>query len=176
MSGRTIIGMTALVLFSSQASAQKSSSDTVLQSFSACRAIPVAETRLDCFDKAASALESAVRAKDITIVNRQEVRKARRSLFGFAIPRLGLFGGDRDDDATDGPEFTELNTTIVSVGSLANGRLQLRLAEGEAVWATTDPVPFPPRPGAKVRIRRGALGNYFIAIDGQRSVRGMRIR
>ena len=32
------------------------------------------------------------------------------------------------------------------------------------MWQTTDPLLFPPRAGTKVRIRKGALGNYFIAI------------
>ncbi|MEN2786821.1 hypothetical protein ACFOKI_09175 [Sphingomonas qilianensis] len=176
MHKRTALITTTLLCCSSAVAAQTRSSDGVLQSFTSCRAIETAAARLECFDKAAAALEGAVRAKEITIVDRQEVRQARRSLFGFAIPRIGLFDGGRDDKDAKEAEFAELNTTVVSARATANGRVELRLAEGAAVWVTTDPVPFPPRPGAKVRIRRGALGNYFIAIDGQRSVRGMRVR
>jgi len=31
-----------------------------------------------------------------------------------------------------------------------------------------------PAPGAKILIRRAALGSYFLKIDGGRAVRGMR--
>jgi hypothetical protein len=178
MSARAIGALATLMLFNTAAAAQTASADAVVQSFARCRAIATAEARLECFDKAAGALESAVRSKEITIVDRQEVRKARRSLFGFTIPRLSLFGGDDRDETRSSRdnEFAELNTTITSVGQIANGRIQLRLAEGDAVWSTTDPMPFPPKPGAKIRIKRGALGNYFLAIAGQRSVRGVRVR
>lgn len=178
MHARAIGALATLILCSGAAAAQTSSANTVVQSFSRCREIPAPEARLECFDKAAVALERAVKAKELTIVDRQEVRKARRSLFGFTIPRLSLFGGDDREESRSSrdDEFAELNTTITSVGQIANGRIQLRLAEGDAVWSTTDPVPFPPKPGTKIRIKRGALGNYFLAIDGQRSVRGIRVR
>ena len=178
MGVRATIALATLMPFSTAASAQTSAADNVIQSFARCRGIPAVAARLECFDKAASALDSAVKAKEITIVDRREVRQARRSLFGFTIPRLSLFGGDDRDEtrAARDAEFAELNTTITSAAPIANGRIQLRLAESDAVWSTTDPMPFPPKPGAKIRIKRGALGNYFLAIDGQRSVRGVRVR
>lgn len=166
----------ALLFCGCEAAAQSASSDRVVQSFARCRALPAPDARLDCFDKAAGALEAAVKAKDVTIVDRQDVRKARRSLFGFTIPRLTLFGGGDGRDDKDEDEFSELNTTLTSVRPVANGRVELRLADGDAVWVTTDPMTFPPKAGAKIRIRRGAMGNYFLAIDGERSVRGMRLR
>jgi hypothetical protein len=153
------------------------SSDGVLKGFSDCRAVVAADARLACFDKAAAALESAVKSKEVRIVDRQEVRKARRSLFGFTIPKLALFGGaDGDETPEETASFSEINTTVESARAVENGRVEIRLVGEEAVWRTTDPMPFPPRSGAKIRIRKGALGNYFIAIAGERSVRGMRIR
>ena len=148
--------------------------ERVLQRFAQCRSITDPAARLDCFDKAAGALEQAVKAKEVRIVDRGDVRKARRSLFGFTLPSLKLFGGDDADK--DEPEFTEINATVASARAVENGRAEIVLADDtKAVWRTTDPLAFPPRAGAKIRIRKGALGNYFMNIDGK-SVRGMRLR
>lgn len=148
--------------------------DRVLQSFAQCRAITDAEQRLACFDKAAGALEQAVKTKEVRILDEEDVRRTRRSLFGFTLPRVGLFGeGDKDEEKE---EFTEINTTVTSARQLENGRVELRLTgEDEAVWQTTEAMAWPPKPGTKIRIRKGAIGSYFINVGG-RSVRGMRVR
>jgi hypothetical protein len=157
--------------------AQAGPGERVLQGLRDCRAITAAEARLACFDKATAALEAAVTAKDVRIVDRQEIRKARRSLFGFTIPKVALFGGgDGDEPEKDDEDaFTEINTTVASARAVENGRVEIRLVGEDAVWRTTDPMNWPPKAGAKIRIRKGTLGNYFMAVDG-RSVRGMRIR
>lgn len=180
MNGPRILASIALLCCScegwAQGTAKEMSSGGVIQSLARCRAIPAPDARLACFDAAATAIDAAVKAKDVTIVDRQDIRKARKSLFGFSVPHIPLFGGGDRDDGPKTDEFSELNTTIASVRAMDNGRVELRLAEGEAVWMTTDPMPFPPKAGAKVRIRQGAMGNYFIAISGERSVRGVRVR
>jgi hypothetical protein len=178
MYGRTMAASLMTVLLASHASAETTASSRVLDSFARCRTIAAAQQRADCFDAAARDLENSVKTRNVTIVDREEVRTARRSLFGFTLPRIGLFdGADRDEKSAGAPdEIKEIESTIASARSTANGRVELRLTDSEAVWSTTDPMPFPPKPGTKVRIRRGALGNYFIAVSGQRSVRGMRLR
>ncbi len=163
-----------LVLAAGGAAGQSSGGDAVLQSFVKCRAVAAPEARLACFEGATTTLETAMAAKEVTVLDKQDVRKAKRSLFGFTLPRIGLFGGGRDEDRGEG--FETLETTIAGSRALPNGRYELSLTEGDAVWATTDPMGFPPRSGAKVRIRKGALGNYFIAIAGERTIRGIRVR
>lgn len=170
-----VLAAIGLLCCSGEGLAQEMSSSGVVQSLVRCRAIQAADARLACFDAATNVIEAAVKAKDVTIVDRQDIRKARRSLFGFSVPHIPIFGGG-DQDEGPKAEFAELNTTITSVRPAANGRIELRIAEGDAVWMTTDPMPFPPKAGAKVRIRQGAMGNYFIAVSGERSVRGVRVR
>ncbi len=148
--------------------------DRILQSLTRCRAVADNAERLACFDKASGALEQAVKAKEVRIVDQEDIRKTRRSLFGFTVPRIGLFG-DRDGEE-ERPEFTEINTTVASSRALANGRAEIRLTgEENAVWQTTEAMAFPPKAGDAIRIRKGTLGNYFISVGG-RSVRGMRVR
>ncbi|MES2059282.1 MAG: hypothetical protein V4564_25295 [Pseudomonadota bacterium] len=152
---------------------RESTADRVARSFAECRAIAAADLRLSCFDKAATALEASIKSKEVRIVDRADVRKTRRSLFGLALPSIRLFGGG-DDDKEEA--FTEIKSTVASTRSLANSRVEIRLAEeGSAVWQTTDPMDFPPKAGAAIRIRQGVMGNYFIAVEG-RTYRGMRVR
>lgn len=152
------------------------SGDAAMAALARCRTITAADARLSCFDEAAARIDAAVQAKELTIVDKRDVQKARRSLFGFSLPRIPLFGigGDRGD-AKGGDDVAQLDTVLIGATPLANGRFELRLPDN-AVWQTTDPLAFPPRPNTKVRIRRGALGNFFIAFQGERSVRGIRVR
>lgn len=146
----------------------------VLQSLTQCRAITAADQRLACFDKAAAALEQAVQAKEVRILDKEDVRRTRRSLFGFQLPRVGLF--NEGDEEAKREEFAEINTTVASARQVQNGRIEIRLTgEDDAVWQTTEAMTFPPKPGDKIRIRKGAIGSYFISVGG-RSVRGMRVR
>src|SRR4051812_31770806 len=89
------------------------SSARVLQDFGACRAKPDAAARLACFETTFDTFEKAVNTKEVTIVDRQDMREARRSLFGFTLPKIDLFGGNgpRSGPADD---FTEINTTVAS--------------------------------------------------------------
>lgn len=156
------------------ASAQNTAADRVARSFSECRAIPSADLRLQCLEKAAAALEASIKAKDVMIVDRSDVRKTRRSLFGLALPSIRLFGAGNDD--AEEQAFTEITSTVASAGAVANNRVEIRLADdADAVWRTTDPMNFPPRAGAAIRIRKGTMGTYFITVEG-RTYRGARLR
>ena len=175
--GAKYIVFTIACLSASSASAQNTSADAVLQSFSQCRSIAAAEDRVDCFDRSSQALEKAVKSGEVAIADRQEVRSAQRSLFGLSAVRIPfLRNGDSKDKRSSAEGTEKLDTTVTKAYPVANGNVQLQLAESGAVWVTTDPMPFLPRAGSKVTIKRGALGNYFINVEGQRSVRGMRLR
>ena len=151
-------------------------SDRVLKPFVDCRAIAAPDARVACYDKAVAGLQTAVAARDVRIVDRQEIGKVKRSLFGFTLPRIALLDGSDRKGEHDEPEFTEINTTIASARRVENDRVELELADEDARWRTTEAMPFTPRSGAKIRIRKGVLGNYFLSVAGERTVRGMRIR
>lgn len=180
MGGRwmTAGGAAAVIVLTLTAAAAPGGGDRVVRSFTACRAIADPGERLACFDKAALALETAVSSKQVTILDKADVAKTRRSLFGFTLPSLALFNGGGKDDADDEEKaFTEINTTVASARqSAAYGRYEITLAdEDRAVWLTTEPLPDLPRAGTKIRIRKGTMGSYFVSVDG-RSARARRIR
>lgn len=138
-----------------------------------CRQMADATQRLACFDSASSALVQATSSGAVSVVDRTELRQARRSLFGFTMPRLPFFAGDTTADEA----MSKLDSTIVSVKPLNNGYFRMVIADGNAVWETSETnVSFSdPRPGQKITILRGPLGSYFLRIDGQNGVRGRRV-
>ena len=69
-----------------------------LQKVLDCRAIVDNQARLACFDVSAKQLEDAAASGDITIVDREEMRRTRRGLFGFSLPGLGIFGSHKGED------------------------------------------------------------------------------
>ena len=139
-----------------------------------CRQITDPTQRLACFDGAANALVKATASGDVSVVDRGEVRKVRHSLFGFSLPKVPFFAGD----TTAGEAQDKLDTTIKSVRQLPSGHYQIVVTDNNAIWETSESggVTFePPHAGQKIEILRGALGNYFLRIDGQVGVRGKRI-
>jgi hypothetical protein len=163
----------AVFLAGSALAAGPNSSERVLHDFGTCRTTADAAARLACFEKTFDSFEQAVKSKEVTIVDKADMRQAKRSLFGFALPHVDMFGGSHSDPADD---FTEINTTVASAREVERGHVEIRLAdESGAVWQVTDPMPFPPRAGDKIRIRQGALGNYFL-LTGSKSYRGTRLR
>jgi hypothetical protein len=129
--------------------------------------------RLACFDKAVATLVAANDQGDLRVVDREAVRKTRRSLFGFSLPDFGIFGG-RDADEAEEPEV--LQTTIAKVRASDNAGWVIVTAEG-AVWQV-DNVParlLSPKVGQSLEIRSAALSSYFLRINGQPGVRGRRI-
>ncbi|HEY0130415.1 MAG TPA: hypothetical protein VGB57_03345 [Allosphingosinicella sp.] len=149
---------------------QDARSNAFIQALSACRGVTDEKARLDCYDRASARLAEAVDKKELVVMDRQEIRETRRSLFGFSVPNIPLFRGESGGD--DG----KLETVIAGASRLEGGRWQIRLEDG-AVWHTNETRLnlSDPRPGQKIVIQRGTLGNYFLRIDGQRGVRGRRV-
>lgn len=142
-----------------------------LAALTACRAIVDDRARLACFDREIGTLEEKVKSKDVAIVDRADVRKTRRSLFGIPLPSIKLF--DNDDE----PEIKEINAIVQSVSRNGDGRLVFTLDDG-ATWVQADDFPLGTavKPGHKVTLKRGALGSYFADFEKTVPVRAKRLR
>lgn len=138
-----------------------------------CRQIPDPTQRLACYDAAAGELVKATNSGSVAVVDQNEVKKVRHSLFGFSLPKIPFFSGD----TTANEAQNQLDSTITSVRELNNGYFRIVIADNNAVWETTDDYTSfdPPKPGQKIEIVKGALGNYFLRINGQLGVRGRRV-
>jgi len=169
----TLIAILMLCTGPAAVAAQQSQRDqpAALSRLLDCRAIASAEERLACFDREAGAMDVAVKREDLVVMDRQQIRKTRSSLFGFALPDLGIFG-DKDEDAA----IAKVESTVRSVNSGPDGKWVITLADG-ARWLQIDSrdLPIEPRPGHKIVIRRAALGSYLANVYGQTARRVRRI-
>ncbi|UAJ12411.1 hypothetical protein [Polymorphobacter megasporae] len=175
------ISFAAAMLFAAAASAAtsattkpaKTSAETtgVIAELTGCKALTDNAARLACYDQAAAKLEAATASGEVKVLDREDIRATRRSLFGFDLPKLPFFKGD--DSAKDTPE--ELDAVIRSVQAAPYGKFNLTMEDG-AVWASAEPLPRDPKVGAKVHLKKGAIGNYFMTVGSMRSVRATRVR
>ena len=139
----------------------------------ACRTKADAAERLACYDKAVDVLSAATASRDLVVIDKAEVKSARKGLFGFTLPRIPFLSG-RDGDPDDDADARELQTTIISARRW--NRIYWRFSvEGGAIWETTeDKRGFTdPKPGVAVVIERGTLGAYYAKVGrgGRAAVR-----
>lgn len=133
-----------------------------------CRQIEEGDARLACYDLEVNKVIAASEKGDVQIVKKEEVEKTRRGLFGFTMPKIGLF-------ASKGDELNLLKSKITRVRAIRRGWI-LTIEEG-SVWRL-DRVPArlrTPKVGDPIVFKKAALGSYFVRIDGQIGVKGKRI-
>jgi hypothetical protein len=141
----------------------------VFEALLRCRATQDDAARLACFDAAAANFESAAQKREVVVIDRKQVRETKRTLFGLDIPKLPFFGGG---DGHEEDEVASIEDVVATAIQDGDGRWIVRLQEG-GTWHQIDnsPMALRPRPGWKVRIKRGALGSYMMSINNQRGVR-----
>lgn len=137
----------------------------------ACSAIADSAQRLACYDKEVPAMASAQKSGDFVAMDKAQVRKTRRSLFGLALPDLGIFGDDSDD------AVASIETKIKSLRTTPRGKYIFTLVEG-GNWEQLDSRTFivDPKPGHTIKIRRAALGSYLANVNGEIAIRVRRVQ
>lgn len=151
----------SLAIPASAADRKKPTPSPLLKKLVDCRSITVPDERLTCYDREVASLDTAVTEDRVAVVDKEQVREARRSLFGLRLPSLRLFGGDNDSE-----EVTQVEGVITSVRRQPDGGIAFTLQDG-AYWAQTDdrPVTDVVKAGTKVTLKKGALGSYFAAFE-----------
>src|SRR5690348_11471763 len=91
-----MLALAAGALGSSAAQSQQGNAPqaTPVSKLVECRKIADPAARLQCYDAGVDNLNAAVKSGSIVVVDREDVRKTRRSLFGFTLPKLPFFKGD----------------------------------------------------------------------------------
>ncbi len=151
-----------------------------LQAVYDCRAITDPAERLACFDRQIAALEAAEAARDVAIIDREEVRRTRRGLFGFSLGNLGSIFGSGDDEDDDerarADRVEQIEAVIREVGRNRSGQLVLAL-DNDQQWVQTDTAGGrSPRAGQNVVIRRASLGGFIASVEGRAGFRVRRER
>lgn len=118
-------------------------------------------------------METAAARKDVVVVDREQLRKTRRSLFGLTLPNLSVFG----DDSKDEQGVTQIDSTIRRVSQTPYGKWVFTLEDG-AQWEQTDSrnLPITPKVGHNIKIRKAALGSYLANVKDQVAIRVKRMR
>nr|WP_294848560.1 hypothetical protein [uncultured Sphingomonas sp.] len=168
------LAATALVANPVVAKDQPAAPSPLVRALDACRAIADDAQRLACFDKSSTALVEAANSGAVSVVDRGQLRQARRSLFGFSMPKLPFFAGDKSAEDDTGI----LESQITATKGLPYDRYRITIKDGDAVWETTETRTnlWPPKAGQKIIIQRGPLGSYFLKFDGQLGVKGKRVQ
>ncbi|MBK8272121.1 MAG: hypothetical protein IPK89_03780 [Sphingomonadales bacterium] len=166
-----------LALFAMPAWAKDSSKpmprSEFLQKVVNCRAITDSTQRLACYDAEVARLDEAATKNEVYMVDKQQVQKTRRTLFGLPLPNLGLFGGGDDDNEEN--QIAELESTVKSASYNGEGWV-ITIAEG-STWQQMDfsPLALSPKPGMPVVIKRAALGTYKMSVRKQPGIKVKRI-
>ncbi len=138
-----------------------------LQGVIDCRKLADPSQRLACYDAATATLDAAEQAGDVVVVDRAQMREARKAAFGFDF-RMPSFmtAGEKPE------EIDRITATVGSVRQSAEGKWIIILTDG-AVWRQTDTKRLfrDPQPGHSVEIRTAALGIYFMKVEGQSQIR-----
>ena len=168
----------ALFVTATAAQAQEPRPQSALvQALDACRAVKADPQRLACYDAAAGRLAEAQSKGEVVVVDKEQVRQARREAFGFNLPSLnilGRFGGQAD--AAEEEDIARAAYEVKSA-SEAGGRWTLVMADG-SVWRQTDNTVgyMRVRPGSKAEVKKGMLGAYFMTIDNHKAIKVERAR
>jgi hypothetical protein len=139
-----------------------------------CRAIADNSARLACYDAQVAKLDEAESKKELVIVDTEEVKKARKGLFGLSLPDLGGLFGAKEEGEDDSQGLSEISSTVKTIATNKAGKWAFTIADG-ARWVQTDTTSIrTPKVGQPIRIRRAALGSYFANIGEARAIRVMR--
>jgi hypothetical protein len=145
----------------------------LLRELIGCRNLAEPSARLACFDRAAAAVDEAEKRKDLVVVDRDQLRKTRRTLFGLTLPNLSIFG----DDNKDQEGVSQIETKIRAATQNPYRKWILTLQDG-AQWEQIDgrELSITPRAGHSIKIRRGAVGSYLANVQNQTAIRVRRLR
>jgi hypothetical protein len=133
-----------------------------------CRAIADSAARLACYDNQVSAIDVAEKKQDLVVMDRQQIRETRKSLFGFSLPKFTL--GGRKVDASD--DIQEIEGKVLSV-SHRGSVWSIVVDDDKGTWETSDTIDT--KPGERIRIKQASMGSYLGTVGFKRGVRFRRV-
>lgn len=167
--------LTALILLPGTSVAKDEGKPVVssIEPLLSCRGLTETAARLSCYDEQVDKLQRATTNNELVVMNKDDIKKTKRSLFGFTLPRLSIFGKSGDEKDREGE--SEITSKAVSLRSLGYGKWAFALEDG-ARWETTEALGGrSPKTDDVVLIKQGALGSYMAQFDNGRAVRVKRV-
>ena len=139
-----------------------------------CTAITDDAERLACFDREVGALGGATADGAVRVVETDDIKKARKKLFGYSLPNVGLFASDGEEDEEASKRLT---STVTKVRQVSSKEWHFWIKEGNAKWRVkSTSVRFrAPKVGDEVEFKPATMGTYWIRLNGRKGARGNRI-
>jgi hypothetical protein len=117
----------------SSAQSAKPPRPEALNRLTACHTLADGAERLACYDREVAAVDAAEARKDLVVVDREQLRTTRRTLFGLTLPNLSVFGDDNQDEEG----VSRVETTIKRLSQTPYGKWVFTLQDG-AQWEQID--------------------------------------
>lgn len=169
IAGLALAAAAALPGLPAHAQSEKQS-ENKLQALRDCRAIEQPEERLACFDAAVSSIIARQDSGELQVVDKEDIAETRRGLFGFSLPKIGIFGAG--DDRVD----TILHSRITGLRRIRSDHWEIEISEGSVWQATNTPRRFKPEVNDEIELEKAALGSYWLRVNGALGVKARRIR
>jgi hypothetical protein len=140
---------------------QTSGSSGPFATLTQCRTIGQADSRLNCYDTAVGALETARAEGTVVVLDRAAIQEAQRQSFGFG---LKFWSPSSGKPAVN--EIQSLTSTLTTARQVGGSRRWLITLEDGSIWMQADTsTPYVPRAnGQPVIIQRGAFGSYRMTV------------
>ncbi len=152
-----------------------------LKPFTDCAAIVDDEQRLECYDKAASAISPAIRAE----VEQRRKLAAARAAEAAAAAEAARAAKERDRFGREGvrgfrgsdEDVAEIQSDVTEVLRDSTGKMIIVLENGQ-MWRQVDGSTMGSiRAGSTVTVKRGSLGSYRLVPEkGNRTFQVIRMR
>ncbi|OYU71021.1 MAG: hypothetical protein CFE28_14095 [Alphaproteobacteria bacterium PA2] len=145
----------------------------VLKALLDCKTRTNPTERLACYDSAATQFETATAKGDVVVVDREQIRTIKRQSFGLSLPSFAIFNGGSKTEEID----TRIELVLDYPQAGEDGHLQFVFEDG-AVWRQFDAGDIYPKPrkGMKAVITRGAVGGFFMSLNGKPGIKVQRLR
>ncbi len=145
----------------------------VLRNLLDCRTRPDPAERLACYDAAATRFETATTLGEVVVVDREQIRNIKRQSFGLTLPSFAIFSAGAKTEEID----TRIELVLDHPQTGEDGHLQFVFEDG-AVWRQFDGGDIFPRPrkGMKAVITKGAVGGFFLSLEGKPGFKVQRLR
>lgn len=171
------VGVAGLLLLGVSASAQDKddlASSPLVDKLATCTAITDDAQRLACFDREVAVFVGAANDGEVKVVEKGEINKARKKLFGYSLPDAGIFKADSKEEKEANKRLT---STITKVRQVSSKEWHIWIEEGDARWRLkNNSIRFrAPKVGDTVEFRPATMGTYWIRVNGRKGVRGDRI-
>jgi hypothetical protein len=176
LSGTIVMAAVAVILAGSGAAGAAKPADPVgaapsVRAVIACRDVTDSTQRLACYDKTVGEMAGASDKGDLITLDQEQRKTIRHQAFGFSMPSFSLF-----DKGEKPAEASKATFKVTEAWQDLEHHWNFKLETG-AVWRQSDDneLYHDPHAGSVVEISKGALGGYFMKVDGQQAIRAARV-